>query len=89
MRKQMTNRDKIRQEIASYLAGKLLSEREKLSSYEAKALNFLEDMRAHVGPLTEKQKSFFLKLAEKALPMTLRWGRQHIELTKELLEKII
>jgi len=84
----MTNRDKIRQEIAAYIASKLI-ETEKLSSYEAKALNFLEDMRAHVGPLTEKQKSFFLKLAIEALPMTLRWGGQRIELTKEILEKII
>jgi hypothetical protein len=84
----MTNRDKIRQEIAAYIASKLI-ETEKLSSYEAKALNFLEDMRAHVGPLTEKQKSFFLKLAIEALPMTLRWGGQCIELTKEILEKIL
>jgi len=40
-------------------------------------------------PLTKKQKSFFLKLAEEALPMTLRWAEQRIKLTKEILEKII
>jgi len=60
----MTNRDKIRQEIAAYIASKLI-ETENLSSYEAKALNFLEDMRAHVGPLTEKQRKFSLSSPSK------------------------
>ena len=85
-----TNRDKIRQVIASKIHT-LFAERTsgKLSEYEANALNFLADMQEHVGQISDKQRAWFIKLAIDFLPFRLKWGNTVYEIAPDILEKLL
>lgn len=84
----ISNRDKMRQIIAREAMAQFPLD-QKLTDYQANAMNFLTDMAEHIGPLTDRQQAWLLKLAQNILPATLRWDGKDYELTPELLEKII